>query len=465
MADAAQTTPFPSPASPRWPAELRALIALALPLVAGNIAWSGVSASDLFLLGKVGADAVGAGALALNIYNAFLVAGMGIVGAASPLIASERGRRRHSVRDIRRTVRQSIWAAVAFVLPVWLILWHGEAILLRLGQDPALSRDAGRLMHGLQWALLPYLVLTTLRHFLAALERPVWTFVVIALSIPMNLLFGWSLIFGHLGAPALGLFGAGLASLLTSVFMMLGLVAVILIDRRFRRYHLFGRWWVPDWTRFRDVWRIGTPIAVTITLEVTVFNAAIFLMGLIDRASIAAHAVAIQIASLAFMVPMGIAQAATVRVGLAYGARDRAGMGRAGWTALAVGCVYGLLSGATLLLWPRAFMAIFLDVTNPANAEVVRLCVSFLAVAAFFQLFDCTQTIGSGALRGLQDTRIPMLFAAVGYWVFGIGTSVVLGFPLGMQGLGVWIGLATGLGLVAVMMVARWANRERLGLV
>lgn len=450
--------------TPTWATELRALVALALPLVLGNIAWSGVSASDLFLLGKVGADAVGAGALALNIYNAFLVAGMGIVGAASPLIASERGRRRHSVRDIRRTVRQAVWAAIAFAVPAWLILWHGEAILLRLGQDPALSHDAATLMHSLQWALLPYLVLTTLRQFLSALERPIWTFVVIALSLPVNLLLGWSLIFGHLGARALGLLGAGLASTLTAIFMVLGLIMVILIDRRFRRYHLFGRWWVTDWARFRDVWRIGTPIAVTIALEVTVFNAAVFLMGLIDRASLAAHAVAIQIASLAFMAPMGIGQAATVRVGLAYGARDRSGIGRAGSVALAVGCAYAALSAAILLLWPRAFMAIFIDVTNPANAEVVRLCVSFLAVAAFFQFFDCAQAIGAGALRGLQDTRVPMLFAAIGYWMFGIGTSVALGFPLGMRGLGVWIGLAAGLALVAALMVWRWTNRERLGL-
>jgi MATE family multidrug resistance protein len=448
--------------APRWLAELRALLFLALPLVAGNIAWSGIAASDLFLLGHAGADAVAAGALALNVYIGFLVAGIGIVSAASPLIASERGRRRHSVRDIRRTVRQSIWAACVFVVPVWIILWHGEGILLRLGQDPALSHEAGRLLHGLQWGLLPYLVLTTLRQFLAALERPVWTFVVIASSIPANLLFGWALIFGHLGLPALGLFGAGLAGLLTSAFMMFGLIAVILIDRRFRRYRLFGRWWVPDWSRFRDVWRIGTPIAVTIALEVTVFNAAVFLMGLIDRASLAAHAVAIQIAALAFMPPMGIGQAATVRVGLSYGAGDRAGIARAGWTALAVGAVYSILSAALLLFWPRAFMSVFLDVHDPANAEVVRLCVSFLAVGAFFQLFDCTQAIGAGALRGLQDTRVPMLFAAVGYWIFGIGTSVVLGFPLRMHGLGVWIGLATGLALVAILMVWRWARRDRL---
>lgn len=447
-----------------WLAEARALLLLALPLVAGNLAWSAIAATDLLLLGRLGEDALAAGALAINVYNAFLVAGMGLVAAASPLIASERGRRRHSVRDIRRTVRQSIWAAVALSLPIWAILWHGEAILLALGQEPALAHDAARLLRGLQWALLPYLVATTLRQFLAALERPAWAFVVMAVAIPVNLLFGWCLIFGRLGMPAWGLFGAGVASTLTSVFMMVGMVAVIVRDRQFRRFHLFGRWWVADWARFRDVCRIGAPIAITLALEVTVFNAAVFLMGLIDRASLAAHAIAIQIAALAFMVPMGIGQAATVRVGLAFGARDRIGAGRAGWTALALGVAYASVSATILLIWPRPFMAIFIDVTDPAYAQVVRLGISFLAVAAFFQLFDCTQAIGAGALRGLQDTRVPMLFAAVGYWVCGIGTSVVLAFPLGLRGLGVWIGLATGLALVAALMVWRWTRRDRLHL-
>ena len=180
--------------------------------MAGNLAWSAISASDLLLLGRIGPNGLAAGALAMNIYNAFLVAGMGLASAASPLIASERGRKRHSVRDIRRTVRQSIWVVTAISLPIWLLLWHGEAILLLLGQDPLLSHDAATLLHALQWALWPYLVLITLRNFLSGLERPLWAFLIMALAIPVNLLLGWSLIFGHFGAPAMGLFGAGLAS-------------------------------------------------------------------------------------------------------------------------------------------------------------------------------------------------------------------------------------------------------------
>lgn len=292
-----------------------------------------------------------------------------------------------------------------------------------------------------------------------------WGVIVVILAIPFNLGIGWALIFGHLGLPALGMFGAGLAGSASSLFMLLGMVAVVMLDRRFRRYRLFGRFWVADWPRFATVWRIGLPIAITLGLEVTVFNAAVFLMGLIDRASLAAHAIAIQIAALSFMVPLGIGQAATVRVGVAFGRRDAAAIGRAGWLAIGIGTAFALVAGAVLIAVPLPLIAIFIDVADPANRQVVTLAVSFLAVAALFQIVDCAQAVGAGVLRGLQDTRVPMMIAAVGYWVIGIGVGVLLAFQLRMGGVGIWWGLASGLGVVAVLITARWAMRERLGLV
>ena len=449
-------------ASSAWRDEAAALVRLALPLIAGNLAWSGIAATDLLLLGRAGPDAVASGALAINVFNALLIAGIGLVTAASPLIASERGRRRHSVRDIRRTVRQTIWSALLYAIPASVLLWHGGTVLRLLHQDPALSAGAADLLRGLVWALPFYLVFMTLRNFVAALERPQWAVVAIVAAIPIDAIAGWALIFGHLGLPALGLFGAGLASSITAAAMALTLGTVVLCDRQFRRYALMGRFWVADWARFRDVWRIGLPIAVTLALEVTVFNAAAFLIGLIDRVSLAAHAIAIQIAALSFMVPMGIAQAATIRVGYHFGGEDAVAAGRAGWAALAVGVVYAAIAGLLLLVFPRAFVGIFIDVGDPANATVVRLAVSFLLVAAFFQLFDCTQAIGAGVLRGIQDTRVPMLFAAFGYWGIGIGVGALLAFRFGMGGVGVWLGLAAGLGVVSVLMVARWARRRRI---
>ena len=447
-----------------WRAEARGLILLALPMIAGNIAWSAIAASDLLLLGRRGAESVAAGALAINLFHALLIFGMGLVTAASPLIASERGRRRHSVRDVRRTVHQTLRAALFFVIPSWVILWHCEGILLALGQQPDLARGAGDLMRGLQWALLPFLGFTTLRNFIAALERPVWGLIIMLAAIPFNVAAGWALIFGHLGLPALGLFGAGLASTLSSSFLFLGLLAVILIDRRFRRYRLMGRFWSADRERHRQVWALGLPIAITLGFETSVFNASAFLMGLIGRDSLAAHAVAIQIAALVFMVPMGIGQAATVRVGIAYGRGDRAGVGRSGWLALAIGTGFAIGAAALLILMPRTLVSAFLDLSDPANARTVGLAVSFLAIAALFQLADAAQAVGAGVLRGVQDTRVPMVFALIGYWVVGIGVGTLLAFPFKMEGVGIWLGLASGLCAAAVLLVARWSLRERLNL-
>ncbi len=264
--------------------------------------------------------------------------------------------------------------------------------------------------------------------------------------------------------PRLELVGAGIATTFSSTIMFGGLALVVLFDRKFRRYRLFGRFWRADWPRFRQLWRLGLPIAATLVFEVTIFNAAVFLMGLISAAAIAAHSIAIQIASVAFMVPLGFGQAATVRVGRAYGARDADGIARAGWTAYALGVGFMTVTAALMLFAPHLLIGGFLDLSDPDNAAVVRLAVTFLAFAALFQVADGAQVVGAGMLRGLHDTRMPMIFAAVGYWGIGFPLGVLLAFPLGMQGVGVWIGLAAGLAVVAVLMAVRWIGRERLGL-
>jgi MATE family multidrug resistance protein len=358
-----------------------------------------------------------------------------------------------------------MWAAVAISLPVWIILWNTAAILIAFGQDPRLAADAQSFVRALQWGFLPYLLFLVLRSFISALERPLWSLIVGVVAVVYNGLINYALIFGKFGFPALGLAGAGIGSASANLLLFLGMAAVVVLHPRFRRYRLFGRFWRPDWDRFREVWRIGTPIAVTLTLEVGVFASAVFLMGLISRESIAAHAVAIQIAAFTFMVPMGMAQAATVRVGLSFGRRDRAGIAVAGWVAFALGVGFMALTALIILIAPEPLVRIFLDPADPANAQVISLALSFLLVAAFFQVFDGAQVVGAGMLRGLQDTTVPMLYAAFGYWGVGLGTGIALAFGLGWGGVGIWIGLAAGLGVVSALMLARWMRRERLGLV
>ena len=283
-------------------------------------------------------------------------------------------------------------------------------------------------------------------------------------GVAVNAAANWCLMLGHCGCRPLGIAGSGLATLLSSLLMFGLLGLVVSVAAPFRQVRLFAGSWRPDWPRFRAFWRLGLPIAATLCFEVTMFNAAVFLMGLISAASLAAHSIAIQLASLSFMVPLGIGQAATVRVGRAYGAQDHEAIRRAGWTAFWLGVAFMGTMSLTMITAPRLLISAFLDIADPRNTAVVDLAVSFLAFAALFQIADGAQAVGSGMLRGLHDARMPMVFAMVGYWGIGLPLGVVLAFPLGLNGIGIWIGLSTGLIVVASLMIGRWRQREALGL-
>ncbi len=448
-----------------WLGEFRATLTLGWPLVLTNLAQIALTTTDVIVLGRVGASALAAGTLGVNLYFAILIFGIGVVTATSPMMAEAFGRKLHMVRDVRRTFRQGIWASVLIAVPSWLLLWHTEAILLRFDQEPQLAADAQLFVRALQWGMLPTLGFIALRSFFAALERPLSAMMVTAVAILFNIVANWALVFGQLGLPALGLRGSGIATTLSNTFLFAGLVLVVSFGHKFRRYHLFGNWWHADWPRLVTLWRVGLPIGAALGFEITVFNAAVFLMGQFGTASIAAHAIAIQIASVSFMVPMGLAQAATVRVGRAYGARDFDGITRAGWTSFALAIAFMVSTSVLMITAPRWLIGAFVDVNDAANAEVIGLAVSFLTCAAVFQIADGAQVVGAGMLRGLQDTRVPMIYAGLGYWGFGMSLSLLFAFKLGFQGTGIWIGLASGLAAVAILMISRWVRRERIGLV
>ena len=446
-----------------WRDELRVTMSLAWPLILSNLTMALIQATDVVLMGWLGPHPLAASALGLNLTFVFILLGIGVVTASTPMMASALGKRASAVREVRRSFRQACWVATCIALATWAVLWNAESIIKLLGQQPELARSAQVFLRGYMWSILPFLLFQAMRNFLSALERPRWIFIVSALGIVLNAIVSWSLIFGHFGLPALGIFGGGLGSSIVWTCLTVALGIVIATDRKFRRFHLFGRLWRADWPRFRHIWRLGLPIGLTMGLEGAVFGAAAYVMGLIDAESIAAHAVALQIAALSFMVPLGLGQAATVRVGRAVGRNDPEGIARAGWTAWTLGV--GFMAAMALVLWiiPRELITLFLE-DVPANAKVIDLGVSFLAVAAAFQIVDGAQVVGAGMLRGLHDTQRPMLFALFGYWVVGLGVGVWLAFAGGWKGVGIWTGLATGLGVVAVLMLARWMMRVRLGL-
>jgi MATE family multidrug resistance protein len=448
-----------------WLGEFRATLALGWPMVLTNLAQIALTTTDVIVVGRLGPSSLAAATLGVNLYFGILIFAIGLVTATSPMMAEAIGRGHRVVRDVRRTFRQGMWSAVIVSIPAWILLWHTDAVLLALGQEPQLAADAHLFMRELQWGFLPALGFITLRSFVTALERPIWAMVVTVAAILFNILANWALVFGHLGLPALGLRGSGLATMLSNTFMFVGLVVVVLADRQFRRFHLFGRWWRPDWPRLATLWRLGVPIGATMALEITLFNAAVFIMGQFGTAAIAAHSIAIQIAAASFMVPLGLGQAATVRVGLAHGAGLRDDITRAGWTAFVMAMVFMATMSVVLMAFPKVLIGAFIDVTDPANAPVAEMAALFLLWAAIFQLADGAQVVGAGMLRGLQDTRVPMLYAAFGYWGCGMPLSLLFAFKFGYGGVGIWVGLASGLAVVACLMIRRWIRRDRLGLV
>ena len=444
--------------------EVGAMLRLAWPLILTNMAQTLMTATDVVMLGRLGSDALAASALGTGLHFSLLIFGLGIVLATQAMMAKDLGQNRFAVRELRRTARQGLWSSIAIAVPLWLVLWNAGAILAAIGQDAKLAALAGTYCRALQWSALPFYGFVVLRSFISALERPGWGLVIGLIAILFNALANWCLVFGNFGFPAMGIAGSGLATTISMALMFLGLAAIIMLDRRFRRYRLFGRFWRADWPRLGQLWRLGLPIGFIMIFEVLLFTGSTAVMGYISEASLAAHAIALQIASVAFMAPLGFGQAATVRIGRAYGAGDSEGIRLAG--AVAFFMVIGFMSVTAMLmaLFPAQLIGIFIDIAKPENAETLKLGIVFLFFAAMFQLFDGAQAVLLGMLRGLHDTKMPMVFAALSYWCVGMPAGLWLAFKADFEGAGVWAGLLAGLAAVSAMLGARWMRRVRLGL-
>jgi len=458
------TSPIADPGGDGWRAELGATLRLSWPLAAANLLQMLTYAIDVIFIARLGEDQLAASALAIALFGLVLWALSGLTGAVAPVAAAELGERAPALRPVRRSVRMALWLAVfSGVAGIGICLLLGPLMHVT-GQQAQITALAIEYNSLLVLSLVPMLFNNVLRSFVSTLDRPIFATAITAGGIFVNALANYAFIFGNLGAPELGLQGAAVATILTTLTTLAAYVAAIRLDPRLHRYRVFGRWWSPDWPRLLHIVRIGTPIALTITAEAGIFGAAAFLMGNIGASQLAAHTVALQIAALAFQVPFGVGQAATIRVGYFYGARDPDGMKRAGWTAIVVGTGFMAFTALLMIVIPKPLIAIYVDPWDPKNAVLVGFALQYIVIAAAFQLFDGMQAVAAGALRGLQDTRIPMWIAAFAYWVPGIGTALALGFYTPLEGVGVWIGLATGLTVAAALLGWRWHRREALGL-
>jgi multidrug resistance protein, MATE family len=448
-----------------WSKEARATFLLAWPLILTNLVELALTTTNLVMVGDLGAHALASVTLANNLFFFFAIVGLGLVTAVAPMVASEIGARQGATDDIRRTVQQGLWAALLVSIPGLICLLNGEAIMRALGQDASIAADAGRYLHGLGWSLPPFIGYIALRSAAAALGHPRSAMWAALAAIVINAVLAWALVFGHLGLPALGQLGAGIATAIATWCLFFLLAASLAFGRPFRRFRLFNRLGKPDFERLALLFRLGVPIAITLLFEVAVFNTAAFVMGHIGQTDLAAHGIAIQIASISFMIPLGLGQAATVRVGMAYGAHDPNAITRSGWTAYVLGVGFMSAMAALMLMAPHLLIGNFIDLANPVNAEVVSRAALFLIFAGLFQIVDGAQVVAAGMLRGLHDTMVPMVFAAIGYWVAGLPLGIFLAFYIGLGGAGIWIGLVTGLATVAMLMTGRWMLRYRLRLV
>jgi len=445
-----------------WQREAKTTLLLAWPLIAAQVAQMGLGTTDVIMMSWLSAEHLAAGGLATSIMFLFLVFGIGIATAVSPLMAQAVGR--EDFVSVRRTVRQGFWVAILFATILVPFILQIEWIFALLRQDPELGKLAANYMQFAAFQFYPFLLFTVLRGFLSAHEDTRIILYATLIGIVVNAFGNYGLMFGNFGLPRLELAGAGISTILVHSVTFIFAMSYVLLRQKYRHYELLIRFWRSDWPRFFEIIRVGTPIGLMITAEVGLFSVAAIMMGWLSTQELAAHLIAIQLASISFMVPLGLSQATTIRVGLQYGRGTDFGVGVAGWTSIAMGTGFMAITCTLFVLFPSMFISLFIDPTKPENAAVFGLAASYLAVAGLFQLVDGAQAMASASLRGLSDTKVPMYAAIFGYWVIGVPISYYLGFVLGLRGIGIWLGLAGGLTIVAIILIIRFALRQRLGL-
>ena len=444
-----------------WGAHVRATLKVGLPLVGGQLAMIGLGVTDTVMLGWLGAEALAASVLGTSLLFICLIGGAGFAHAVSPTVASASGA--DDDQTVRRAVRMGLWIVIVYAALMMPLLWNAETLLLAMGQEPVLAAQAADYMRIAQWGMVLNLFYFVLREFLSGLERTRVVLAAMLAGLALNIVIDYALIFGHWGAPAMGIRGAAVATVCVQALVTVVLVGYTLALRETAQYALFQRFWRADWEMLWRLFRLGWPISLTMLAEVSLFAISALMMGWLGTIPLAAHGIAIQLASIAFMVPLGLSFAATVRVGRADGRGDGPNLRRAGFAALMVALTAALVTAAIFVIWPAPLSRLFLDEANADSAAVLAYAVPLLLVAGLFQLADTSQAIGAGACRGIKDTRVPMMLAVLSYTLVGLPLGYTLGFTMGYGGVGVWFGLAGGLFLAGILLIWRfWALSAKL---
>lgn len=442
--------------------EARELLILAGPVVVTQLTQMGIGTIDVLMLGAYSKDALAASALGLSLYYAMWVLAMGPAVAVQPMIAHILGADRSNMIGVRHAVRMALWAIIAMTPLQIAFLWYAGDMLKAIGQPEDLAANAGLFVQMLAYGFVFTTAFNVLRGYATALSRPNAPLIVMGLTIAFNALVAYALIFGHFGAPRMGLMGAGIASAASFAFSFIAMLGVIFLTPDLARYKIFQDFFTPHWVSLKEVIRLGMPIALTIIFEAMFFNVGTMMMGYFGTDSVAAHQVALNVVALLFMVPLGVATAATVRIGLAAGAGDEPRIRRAGGAAMLISLSFMSLMGIVLALAAPSIIGLYLDADLPENAEVIALAVLFLRIGAAFQIFDTMQVVASLSLRGLKDANAPMWIAGASYWLVGTPLAWFLAFHLKMQGMGVWIAFVIALAIAGIAMYARFIHLAKV---
>ncbi|OIQ26869.1 MAG: MATE family efflux transporter [Alphaproteobacteria bacterium MedPE-SWcel] len=431
---------------------VRALSILGLPLIGGHLAQFAIGMTDTVMLGWYGIAELAAVTLGQSFFFVWFILGAGFAFAVMPVVASAAATGDH--RRIRRATRMGLWLSVVYGLLAMPMMWYSEAILLAAGQEAQVAADAGAYLRIAGWGIFPALLVMVLKSYLAGLERTQAVLWITVVATLVNAAANYVLIFGNFGAPEMGLRGAALASLATQAVSVVAVIAYSLW--RLPEHDLLRNLHHPDWEMLREIFRHGLPIGLTTLCEVSLFTASSLMMGWLGTVALAAHGIAMTVTGLTFMMHLGLSNAATIRVGTALGRGDKDHMVRGAVVVTVASFLIAVATALVFFLTPEPLILMFLDPGDPQKQDILAIGIALLAMAGLFQLMDGMQAIALGLLRGLLDTGVPMVMAALSYWVVGVPASYVLGFRLGMGGVGVWTGLILGLSAAAVLLLLRF---------
>ncbi|WP_354101868.1 MATE family efflux transporter [Bradyrhizobium sp. RT5a] len=439
--------------------ELNETAKLAWPMVLTQVGQIAMMTTDLAFIGRISTEALAAAALAGRFYLISVTFGVGLLSAIAPLAAQAFGA--NNIAAVRRTLRMGLWTALVLSFPIIAVALRAEQILLALGQAPDVARLAQQYLFGLGFGAAPALAFLAIRSFMGAVHRPQPVFWITLSAIPLNALLVYMLTYGKLGLPRLELFGAGLATTLVNCGMFLAGLWFAALRQPFRDYHVLAQLWRFDWRAMRQLIAIGTPISIASLIESGLFWATSLLAGLISTSALVAHQIAVQIAAILFMIHFGVGTAAAVRVGHAAGRHDRAGVKRANLAAMLIGMVIAAMLTLALIAGRFEIVELFLGRSDRDSEATIGLAAQLLIVGAALFITDAAQCIAAGGLRGLKDTRVPLLFAAISWWLIGFSLSYWLGMKVGLGAIGIWIGLSIGTTIYAALLVLRFRHLTR----